>query len=182
MKRNEKEKKDKKKLLLLLLLLLIFGVGVGYAVLTQNLKIDSEVNYGSMTWNVGFTSATNNGGTVTASPSLSTDKKTITVTCDLGMSTESETCIAKATIKNDSSFTVELNAAPTITFENTYISSVEATWLDDSATVSQGDTLTASEEKEIQIKITTKTLTKDILPSSALSVPISVSMNWAQQG
>lgn len=181
MKRNEKEKKDKKKLLLLLLLLLIFVVGVGYAVLSENLKIDSNVNYGSMKWNVGFTEASDNGGSVTATANVSTDKKTVTVSCDLGTSTESETCIVKATISNDSSYTIGLNAAPTVEFDDTYISSVETTWVTDGSVVGTGNTLTAAATKEVEIKITTKELTEDLLPDSALSVPVSVTMNWVQQ-
>ena len=181
MKRNEKEKKDKKKLLLLLLLLLIFVVGIGYAVLSQNLKIEGEVNYGSMKWNVGFTTAADNGGTVEATSSVSADKKSVTVSCDLGTSTESETCIVKATISNDSSYTIGLDAAPTISFDNTYISSVTTTWLTDGSTVGVGNTITAGATKEVQIKITTKQLTKDMLPSSALSVPVTVSMDWIQK-
>lgn len=183
MKRNEKEKKNKKKLLLLLLLLFTFGLGLGYAYLSQSLSINPSINYGSMKWNVGFTTATNGGGSVTAGAQVSTNKKSITVTCDLGTSTKSETCIVNAKIKNDSTFAIKLEADPTISFDNTYISSVATTWVtitSNTGEVKANDTIPAGEEHEVKIAITTKALTDDLLPSSSLSVPVTITMNWLQ--
>ena len=181
MKRNRQEKKEKNKFLLILLLLLTFGVGLGYAVLSEKLSINNTVNYGSMKWNVGFTEATNNGGTVTASTSVSTDKKTVTVACDLGTSIKSETCIAKVTVKNDSSFIITLNANPTITFNDTYINSVDLTWVDNQANViATNSVIDAGASREVQITITTKTLTEDLLPSSTLSIPVTITMDWTE--
>lgn len=180
MNRNRQEKKDKKKLLLLLLLLLIFGVGLGYAVLSQQLSINNTANYGTMKWNIGFSEATNNGGSITSSPSISMDKKTVTVACDLGTSTKSETCIAKATVKNDSSFNIELAKDPTITYDDTYINSVDVTWINNDSKVVGRDTIDSGATREVQIKITTKTLTKDLLPSSSLSLPVTITMDWIE--
>lgn len=183
MKRNEQEKKDKKKLLLLLLLLLTFGVGLGYAYLSQQLSINPSINYSSMKWNVGFSTATNGSGSVTAAATVSSDKKTVTITCDLGTSTESETCIVKARIKNDSTFNIKLEANPTITFDSTYINSVATTWVtttSNNGNVKANDTIPAGEEHEIQIAITTKTITEALLPSSNKTIPVTITMNWLQ--
>ena len=180
MKRNKQEKNDKNKLALLLLLILTFGIGLGYAVLSQQLQITNTVNYGSMKWNIGFTEAVNHDGTITAAPSVSSDKKTVTISCDLGTSTKSETCIAKTTVKNDSTFTIKLEANPAVSFNSTYISSVETTWVEGGAGVAANDTIAAGIEKEIQIKITTKELSQDLLPETSLSIPITVTMNWLQ--
>ena len=180
MKRNKQEKNDKNKLALLLLLILTFGIGLGYAVLSQQLSITNTVNYGSMKWNIGFTDAANHGGSITASPTVSTDKKTITIGCDLGTSTKSETCIVKAKVKNDSTFAIKLEANPQIELNSTYINKVETTWVGNSEAVVAGNTIGAGAEEEIQIKITTNSLSEDLLPSSSLSIPVTITMNWLQ--
>ena len=83
-------KQNNKKTIMLLLILLAIGLGIGYAVLTEKLTINSTVEYNSMKWNVGFISAIDGEGSVTTTPSISNDKKTITITCNLGTSTKSE--------------------------------------------------------------------------------------------
>lgn len=182
MNKARKNKKSKKNLLLLLLLLFGFGIGLGYAVLSQQLNITNTVNYDSMKWNVGFAEAINNGGTVEASPEISSDKKTMTISCDLGLSVKSETCIVKSKIKNDSTFDIVLSENPTVTTNDTYIDSVVTSWVSsNTGDVKQNDVVPAGQEYEVQIVITTKTLSEDILPSSALSIPVTVTMNWVEQ-
>ena len=172
---------EKKKTIVWICLLFALGLGIGYAILSEKLSVNGTLNYGSMVWDVGFSSATDGGGTITSSPTLSNDKKTITVSCNIGTSTKSETCIAKATIKNASSFGVELESNPTITFDNTYISSVTAVWTGSNTNVVAGNSLEQNTEEEIMITITTKELTKDMLPESTLSVPITIIMDWAEK-
>ena len=53
-KKKQEEKKNRKALLLLLLLIFLIALGIGYAVLSQQLSISNTVNYGSMKWDVGF--------------------------------------------------------------------------------------------------------------------------------
>lgn len=180
MRNQINNKKEKKKLFILVYLLLTLGLGLGYAILSEQLSIDSTVNYGAMAWDVGFTSATDGGGSVSSTTAISTDKKTVTIDCDLGTSTASETCIAKTRIKNASSFAVVLSKDPTITFNNTYINSVEVTWTDNSANVVAGNSIGINVEKEIQITITTKELTEDMLPENSLSIPIKITMDWVE--
>ena len=176
----KREKKEKKKILVLICLLFIFGLGLGYAVLSEQLTLNSSVNYETMKWSVGFSASSNGSGTVAATTSVSEDKKTLTITCNLGTSTSAETCIAKTTIKNDSTFNVKLIAAPSINYDNTYISSVKAVWTDSSQDIALGDTVNASASKELQITISTKELTKDLLPSTTLKVPVTIALDWQE--
>ncbi len=184
MNKAKKNKKDKRNLLLLFLILFAFGIGLGYAVLSQQLQITNTVKYDSMKWNVGFDSAVDNGGSVNANPQISSDKKTMTIACDLGLSVKSETCIVKTTIKNDSTFDIVLSADPTVTSNDTYINTVETTWItttSNTGSVKQNDVIPAGAEYEVQIVITTKTLNEDLLPSSPLSIPVTVTMNWVEK-
>lgn len=181
MRKKENAKRDRKKLLFLLVLLLTFGLGLGYAILTQQLTIQNTVNYGSMKWNVGFIEAAGNAGTVTASPSLSSDKKTITVSCDLGVSTKSETCIVDAQFNNDSTFDIKLSEAPIVTYNSTYIQSVLVQDVTDSVTdLTAGYIVSKNAKKTFRITITTKTLTEDLLPQDSLSIPVNVTLNWVE--
>ena len=134
-------------------MLLILGIGIGYAVLSERLTIDNTISYDSMKWDIGFTAASNNGGSITSVPSISSDKKSITISCDLGTSTKSETCISTAKIKNNSTFAVELEENPQITYDNTYINSVTVVWTATNNSVMGFDRLGADTETEIKITI-----------------------------
>jgi hypothetical protein len=173
---------EKKKTIIWICLLFALSLGVGYAVLAEKLELNGSVNYGSMSWDVGFTTVVDGEGTIPSSPTLSQDKKTVTVSCNVGTSTSSETCIAKATIKNASSFAVELESNPTITFDNTYIDSVTTVWTEKNATVVAGNSLNSNTEEEIIITITTKELTEEMLPETSLSIPITITMDWIEVG
>lgn len=180
MRRNSK--REIKKTIIYICLLLTLSLSIGYAVLTEQLKLNGTVNYGAMAWDVGFTTVEDGGGTITSSPSISQDKKSITISCDVGTSTSSETCIAKAKIKNDSSFDIELSQNPDITFDNTYIESVTAIWTEDNTAITAFDTINGATTKEIQVTITTKELTNDLLPETALNVPVDITLDWVEAG
>ena len=179
MRRNKKQKKS---FVVTLCLLITVVLGIGYAVLSQQLSINGGLEYGTMKWDVGFSSATNGGGTINSNPTIADDKKSITITCDIGTSTASETCIAKVKIKNGSSFAVELESNPTITFDNTYINSVTAVWTGNNENVVAGNILGTNTEEEITITISTKELTKEMLPESTLSLPVTITMDWVEDG
>ena len=168
----------------IIVILFVLGIGIGYAVLSERLTIDNTISYDSMKWDIGFTSTSDNGGSVTSIPTISSDKKSITISCDLGTSTKSETCIAKATITNNSTFDITLNEIPTINYDNTYIESIEVRWDNhttlDNANFSNNDYIKKNKSEDILIKITTKELSNNTLPSTTTSIPISLTMNWQQ--
>lgn len=175
------KKKEKKVLILLVILLVTIGIAIGYAVLTDQLKVKGSVNYETIKMDVGFSTTEDGGGTVSSSSSISEDKKSITITCDLGTSSLSETCITKAVINNGSTFAIELDENPTIEFDNTYINSVTATWVDDAKNVEAGNSINKETTKELEIKIVTKELSKEMLPNSQLSMPVTITMNWSEK-
>ena len=175
-----KNKEEKKKLLILIMFLLTLGLGIGYSVLSELLTINNYVNYGAISWDVGFATATDGGGTVTSTSSISSDKKTIAITCDIGVSTSSETCLVRATINNNSTFVIQLDSNPTITFDDTYISSVETKWVDSTLEVVAEDYIDIKKTRELTIAIKTKELTKELLPETPTSIPISITMNWIE--
>ena len=177
------QKKEKKKIHLFLFLFLLIIIGLGYAVLTGKLSINNSLNYDSIKWNVGFSQAVDNGGTIKSIPTISDDKKSITIECNIGTSTNSETCITKATINNNSSFNITLKENPTITSNDTYVESVDIVWIDsttNTGNVKAGASILKGEVQNIEVKITTKKLSEDTIPSSSLSVPITIDMNWGE--
>lgn len=172
--------KGKNRLLILLLMLIVLCIGVGYAILTQQLTINNTVFYDSMKWDVGFSSVLDGNGSVKTLSDISSDKKTITLTCDVGASTSSETCIVNATITNASTFNVMLSGNPTITYNDTYISSVDVIWLKSFDEPQQFDGINAGNSEDVQIKIITRELTIDMLPSTGVDIPITVSMDFIE--
>lgn len=171
---------SKKKFYFILIMLFILSIGIGYAVLTEKLTIYNTVSYNSMKWDIGFSSASDNGGSVTAVPTISSNKKSLSIACDIGTSTEPETCVVLATIKNGSTFNIQLKNAPTITYDNTYISSVVTTWNDTNSDIKANDYISADNSRSLQITITTKKITEDMLPEENLSLPITITMDWIE--
>lgn len=162
------------------LFLLVFAVGIGYAVLTERLTVDQTINYESMKWDVGFTLAVNGNGTVDSVPTLSQDKRTISVSCNIGMTSESQTCVTRAVIKNGGTFNVELETIPIVTFDNEYVESVTTKWIDNGKSIKAGDVLSSNNEKELEIVVVTKELTKESLSESKISTSVKLTFNWVE--
>lgn len=171
---------EKKRFVFLVCVLLVLSIGIGYAVLSQKLNINSFVNYGSMKWDVGFTSAVDGDGSITSIPYISTDKKVITVTCDLGKSTSAETCIVNATITNGSTFDIMLKDFPTLTYDNTYINSVDLIWMDSLSALTKYNFVGMGKSKDLQIKVNTKELSVEMLPEEPLSITITILIDWVE--
>ena len=177
MRRN---RKTKRKLFITLVMLSILSIGLGYAILTETLTISNSVAISEMKWDVGFSSVSDNGGTILSESTISTDKKSITVTCDFGLSTSEETCIVKATITNNSTFDIMLSDTPTITYDDTYISSATITWIKNTSSPVALDGIGLGTSEDIEIVITKKEFSVDLLPAEDLSVPITITMNWVE--
>ena len=79
----------------LLTILILVGIGIAYAILTEQLNINNILSYDAMKWEVGFSSIVDDGGTIESSGVISDDGKSITVTCDFGHTASQESCIAK---------------------------------------------------------------------------------------
>ena len=176
----KKNKKTKTKFFVTLAILFILSIGIGYAALTQKLTISHSVTINEMKWDVGFSSVSDNGGTILSESTISTDKKSITVTCDFGLSTSEETCIVKATITNNSTFDIMLSDTPTITYDDTYISSATITWIKNTSSPVALDGIGLGTSEDIEIVITKKEFSVDLLPAEDLSVPITITMNWVE--
>ena len=52
-----RRRNQSKNTMFLLLVLILLGIGIAYAILTENLTINNTVSYDAMKWDVGFTSA-----------------------------------------------------------------------------------------------------------------------------
>lgn len=164
----------------ILIIFFALSLGLGYAILTEKLTIDNTISYNSMKWDIGFSSVVDNGGTILSNSTISNDQKTININCDLGTNTGSETCIAKATITNNSTFKVMLTETPKITYDDTYINSLDIKWIKSSLSPKQLDGIYPGCSEDIQIKITTKELTEDILPEQDITIPITITMEWIE--
>ena len=175
-----KSNNEKNKFIFMVLILLVLGIGIGYAVLSETLLISNYINYDSMKWDVGFTAAVDGGGSVASLPYISTDKKVVTVTCDLGVSTAAETCIVNATITNVSTFDIMLKDFPTVTYDNTYISSVDLIWMDSLNSPTKYNFVGVGKSKDLQIKVNTKELSGDMLSEDEISITITILMDWVE--
>ena len=181
MKRN---RKTKRKLFITLVMLSILSIGLGYAIFTETLTISNSVAISEMKWDVGFSSVADNGGSVLSDSSISSDGKTLTVMCDFGSHTDQETCTAKATIKNNSTFDVGLTQDPTITYDDTYIHTLTFKWNNhptyENHTVLQDNFIAKGESEEVILTIKTKFMKIDMLPTSDMVIPITITLNFAE--
>jgi hypothetical protein len=168
----------------IIVILFILGIGIGYAVLNERLTIDNTISYASMKWDVGFASVEDAGGTIESTGSISNDGKSINVSCNLGLSTSRESCIVKATIVNNGTFDVALTEDPIITYDDTYIHTLTLKWNDhptyENYTVLKDNFVRKGESEEVILTIKTKNLKADMLPTQALSIPITITLNFEQ--
>ena len=71
-------KRNKKQNIRLLALILILLLGIGFAALAANLKIDGTVNVAKTSWDVHFENVSITEGSVTANPAPTSDDATTT--------------------------------------------------------------------------------------------------------
>jgi hypothetical protein len=198
---------NKKKFLLMVLLLFVIGLGIGYAILTQQLTINNTVNYGSMKWNVGFVNAYDATDEIASlyedgdefvnelvpvDVSLSDDKKTLNITGDFGLNTSRKYVNVVATIKNDSTFNVVLddfgfeeNNDELQYFLQHYLEATHIYWFESfedgtQGEVSPGDILLAGETKKILVTFDFFEIDEYNLPTSGYSINLSIAMDWEE--
>ena len=81
--RSIKRVSSKKRMLILSFLMLLLCTSIGYAVLSENLKISSSANVGKMTWDVRFENIVVREGSVNGSSTIESDKTSIRASLDL---------------------------------------------------------------------------------------------------
>lgn len=184
----------KKRFYFLLVALFVVSMGLGYAVLTQQLDIDNTVSYDAMKWDVGFYEIDPLRWSIDAvvpTVSISSDKKIVYVSCDFGTSTTSRECAALVAIRNDSTFNVELYANPSFSYNSSLIKNVELNWFYDYESivgdpncyedeVVKGFVMPSGDVEYAVIRVISNDLTVDMLPSSVMSIPISIQLDWQQ--
>ena len=120
---------------------------------------------------------------VTPTATVSSDKKLITVNCNLEKSSKEQLSFVKATISNASTFNVAISDLD-ITYDDTYIYAdifwLNHSFLESGSTMYVGQILSVGESAEVMLLIATRELTEDMLPSSDLSLPITISLNFEE--
>mgnify|MGYP003303395978 CR=1 FL=1 len=121
----------------------------------------------------------------TSTATISEDKKSITINCDLELSSKAQVCIVKATISNSSTFNIAISETPVVTYDDTYVNSVDVMWLNHDiygflTNVLGGQTLETNENANVFLAIYTKELTEEMLPSTELSIPITISLDFEE--
>lgn len=184
----------KRNFYILLIVLFVLSVGIGYSALTQRLNIDNTVSYDAMKWDVGFINVSPvqwSVNSVLPVVSVSDDKKTVYIDCDFGSSTSSTECVATAAIANDSTFNVELNVDPVISYDSELIKNVEINWVysyenpigdlkDVEDKIVSGVVLGNNDARDIVIRIISNDLSVDMLPSEETTIPISITLDWVE--
>ena len=199
----------KRKFVLSIILLCIIGLGIGYSYLSQELKINNTVNYGSMKWNVRFdyvedyTGITDelqyvidyfDAAVLKTYPTLSDDAKSINFNFNFGNNTKAKFVFVKTAITNDSSFDVAYNGF-TVDAEddvaallNNYLGGSNLFWLNDDNVIGDfeeddiniGDVIKAGETKELLIIAMLNELFESDLPSEDITLNFSYNLEWVE--
>lgn len=181
----------KRKLYFTIAILFIICMGIGYAILSERLSVDTSISYSEMKWDVGFdqvielNSADYNNSLI-ANTSISSDKKSISLSCDLGSNTSKIDCISRVTIKNNSTFDVVLKSFVENGIDDyeDYIADSYFNWYDtennSETKVRVGYVLAAGETATLNIKYIFKALTADLLPPKGLEMSFDFEMEWIQ--
>ena len=206
-------RKKKKNLIILIITLFTVYLGIGYAVLTEKLTIDNTVNYNAMKWDVGFVDVKDYSTeyieynkikyptidmlefvyTPPAVATISDDKKGISFGCDIGKSTKMIMCMVVATIKNDSTFDVEIESIQLSSdnqeeydyYKQEFSFTQSLAWFTSLSETQQplkvGDVLKAGETKQIIVSYSAGGLTPDNLPENGATININTKVNWVEK-
>jgi hypothetical protein len=173
-----------------IVVLFILGIGIGYAVLSERLTVSNFVNYGSMKWDVGFGEVIDGSAYSFIVPDIygdviiSSDKKSLSVSCDIGSRTSSTMCVSFVSVKNNSSFDVQLkeygdNISDDVSM---YLQHYQYFWMKEMGLtdIYEGDVLESGESAVLGLFYTFKELTADMLPDKGLSLSFDFEMEWVQ--
>ena len=173
-----------------IVVLFILGIGIGYAVLSERLTVSNFVNYGSMKWDVGFGEVIDGSAysfivtDIYGDVIISSDKKSLSVSCDIGSRTSSTMCVSFVSVKNNSSFDVQLkeygdNISDDVSM---YLQHYQYFWMKEMGLtdIYDGDVLESGESAVLGLFYTFKELTADMLPDKGLSLSFDFEMEWVQ--
>ena len=169
-----------------ILLLAIIALTIGYASMSQTLKITSSGSVSPGTWKVGFTTITQTASGSATCPSASgANSATLTIS-GIVLTKPGDSCTYVATVKNSGTLSAKLNAAgtastPTFTGTGTN-ASADATIVKDNTTFTvtpsseidaAGDTLVTNGTGTVTMKITYNS-SATTLPSASVTIS-----NWS---
>ena len=190
-----KKNYNKKKFLLMVLLLFVVGLGIGYAILTEQLSINNTINYGTMKWDVGFTEIVDLSqynppeDVILANVEISQDKKSLSVACDIGVRTDAVECDAMVKITNNSTFNVMLDSfesGSSLAYAATmgkYLDNQENVFcvtLSDCVPVEEGYVLKKGQSIYLVLEYKFYELTEDLLNENGVSFEFEIDMNWVE--
>lgn len=206
-------RKNKKNLMFIIIILFAVALGIGYAVLTEKLTINNTVSYDAMKWDVGFVDIKDYSAeyieyneikfptmdvkeVLYAAPAVATiseDKKGISFACDIGKSTKMIMCVVVATIKNDSTFDVEIESIELSSdnqeeydyYKNELSFANSLAWFtsleEAQPKLKVGDVLKAGETKQIIASYSAGSLSPDNLPENGATININMEVNWIEK-
>ena len=169
-----------------ILLLAIIALTIGYASMSQTLKITSSGSVSPGTWKVGFTTIEQTASGSATCPSASgANSATLTIS-GIVLTKPGDACTYVATVKNSGTLSAKLNAAgtastPTFTGTGTN-ASADATIVKDNTTFTvtpsseidaAGDTLVTNGTGTVTMKITYNS-SATTLPSASVTIS-----NWS---
>ena len=186
---------NKKNFLLMVLLLFVIGLGIGYAILTEQLSINNTINYETMKWDVGFTEIVDVSqynppeDVILANVEISQDKKSLSVACDIGVRTDAVECDAMVKITNNSTFNVMLDSFESgsslayVATMSKYLDNQENAFcvtLSDCVPVEEGYVLKKGQSIYLLLEYKFYELTENLLNENGVSFEFEIDMNWVE--
>lgn len=174
---NNNSNKSRVGALLALLLLLILCVSIGYAALTQRLTATGTTKVAKVNWDIHFENPATTEGSVACAPTLS---DSATLTYNPTLANPGDYCEFTVDVKNGGTIPAKLS-------KNPVISSVNASYLEYTATYADGTTISANDPldvgaiKKVKIRVEfKKDITSEQLPDANATVELQFSMDYIQ--
>ncbi len=178
--RSRSRASSKKKILILSLLILLLCMSIGYAYLSQVLKVGTSAKIGKNTWDVHFENVVIREGSVEGSSTIGSDKMSIISTVELNNPKEFYEIYVD--IVNSGSMDAKLES-----LVNTYLTDVQKRYLNytvtysDYVAINKDDLLKAGEKETIRVLVEMKDIVDaSYLPSESVDLTLETTLSYVQ--
>ena len=175
--------KNGRKKILFLVLFLVIAIGIGYAFITENLKINGGSSISSGSWIIYFDKIENESGVISPNTTISKDKQTIDF--DISIKKPGDYYEFDVDTVNDGTIDAMIDSIQVEGLDNTYkkLMSFDVVYKDTKTTLHKCDLLPKKSRKTVTVKVKyTEDITEEDLLEESENINLKFKINYVQDG
>lgn len=172
---------SKKKVLSLILLIIFLCMGIGYAILSENMKINTIAKIGANIWDVHFENISVREGSIEGNPVIGSDKTSLSLNFTFGEPGEFYEFYVDVVNSGSIDARVESFVKTILTETQSHYLTFHVTYAD-GVEIQRGDTLKVGEKEQLKVLIQFNRIIKaEELPSKGETINLTCQINYVQE-